>query len=57
MAPVEIIAIKGSLILRARGSELLILPNHVAELKQCKEPKPLVNCTYYLEIIFIVKTI
>ena len=40
VAPVEIIAIKGSLILRARGSELLILPNHIAELKQCKEPKP-----------------
>ena len=39
MAPVEIIAIKGSLVLRARGSEFLILPNPVAELKVCKEPK------------------
>ena len=40
MAPVEIMAIKGSLILRARNSELLILPEHVAHLKQCKEPRP-----------------
>jgi len=36
--PVEILPIQDSLILRARGSELLILAHHVTELKQRKTP-------------------
>lgn len=39
MSPVEMQAIQGSLILRARGSELLILAHHVSELKSLKQPK------------------
>lgn len=31
--PVEIVALEGNLVLRARGSELLILPHHVQALK------------------------
>lgn len=38
MLPVEIQAIQGTLILRARGSELLITPNHVATLRDLKQP-------------------
>jgi hypothetical protein len=37
--PVEIIPIHESLVLRARGSELLIIPAHVRELKSLKDPK------------------
>ena len=37
MQPVELYPIQNSLILRARGVELLVLPNHVVELKQRKE--------------------
>lgn len=36
MLPVEIHPIQDALVLRARGSELLILANHVAELKKLK---------------------
>lgn len=39
MFPVEILPVQGTLVLRARGSELLILPQHVSELKKLKEPK------------------
>ena len=39
MLPVEIIPIHESLVLRARGSELLIIPIHVQELKTLKDPK------------------
>lgn len=39
MHPVEIVPIENSLVLRARGSELLILPQHVGHLKSCKTPK------------------
>ncbi len=46
MLEVEIIAIEDSLILRARGSELLILPNHVVELKKAAQPKEFV--AYFL---------
>ena len=34
--PVEIMPMQGTLVLRARGSELLILSHHVAELKERK---------------------
>jgi hypothetical protein len=37
--PVEIIPIHESLVLRARGSELLIIPDHVRELKSRSNPK------------------
>lgn len=36
MLPVEIHPIQDSIVLRARGSELLILSSHVAELKKLK---------------------
>lgn len=37
--PVEIVPVEGkSIVLRARGSELLILPQHVGKLKSCKTP-------------------
>lgn len=36
MLQVELYPIQSSLILRARGVELLILPNHIVELKQLK---------------------
>lgn len=39
MQPVEVLTIQESLILRAAGSELLILPNHVAELKKLQQPR------------------
>lgn len=39
MQPVEIMPIQDSLVLRARGSELLILAQHVTELKQRKSPR------------------
>lgn len=40
MLPVEIVPVDGStLVLRARGSELLILPHHIGHLKGCKTPK------------------
>jgi len=37
--PVEIVPIQDSVVLRARGSELLILPHHVTELKGKKTPR------------------
>ena len=39
MNPVELIPVQGSLVLRARGSELLILPQYIYELKKLKAPK------------------
>ncbi len=39
MNPVEILPIQDALVLRARGSELLILAQHVTELKQRKTPR------------------
>ncbi|MGE0171137.1 MAG: hypothetical protein AB7T49_00045 [Oligoflexales bacterium] len=47
MTPVEIQAIQGSLILRARGSELLILPHHVSALKSLKQPTDFTS--YFLQ--------
>lgn len=38
MLPVEILPVNESVVLRARGSELLILPGHVKELKGLKTP-------------------
>ena len=46
MLSVELIAIQDSLILRARGSELLILPLHVVELKQFSQPREFI--AYFL---------
>lgn len=43
MAPVEIIPIQGALILRARGSELLILQHYVKELKKLESTKEFAN--------------
>jgi len=37
--PVEIVPVQDTLVLRARGSELLILPHHVRHLKGCEKPK------------------
>ena len=39
MNPVELIPIQGSLILRARGSELLIMPQYIASLQQASKPQ------------------
>ena len=39
MNPVELIPVQGSLILRARGSELLILPQYILALQANKTPK------------------
>lgn len=39
MLPVEIVPIQETVVLRARGSELLILPHHVKHLKTCEKPK------------------
>lgn len=39
MTPVEIIDYQGALVLRARGSELIILPNFVHTLQNTGEPK------------------
>lgn len=39
MLPVEIIAVQETIVLRARGSELLILPIHVKELKALSKPR------------------
>ncbi len=39
MLLVEIIPIQDTLVLRARGSELLILPHHVVSLKGHKKPQ------------------
>ena len=38
MNPVQVIYSQGSVVLRARNSELLILPEHVTALVQLKEP-------------------
>lgn len=48
MALVDVIAVPGgTLVLRARGSELLILPHHIAELKGRKAPKDFTQ--YFLQ--------
>ena len=39
MPLVEIVTVQNSLVLRARGSELLILPHHAKELKTLEKPK------------------
>lgn len=39
MQPVEMNFINNSVVLRARNSELFILPQHVAELQKMLEPK------------------
>lgn len=43
MTPVEIIPIQDNLVLRARGSELLILAHHVHSLKKLTTPKEFGN--------------
>lgn len=47
MQPVELYPIQNSLILRARGVELLVLSNHVAELKELKDTKQFAE--YFLQ--------
>ena len=48
MLPVEIMPVPGgTLVLRARGSELLILPHHVTQLKNKKVPKDFTG--YFLD--------
>jgi hypothetical protein len=37
--PVEILPVQETIVLRARGSELLILPHHVKELKDRTKPR------------------
>lgn len=39
MLPVEILPVQETLVLRARGSELLILPSHIKELKELSKPR------------------
>ena len=43
MNPVEILPVEGTLILQARGSELLILSHHVQALKKVSQPQEFVN--------------
>lgn len=45
MNPVEIVPIQGTLILRARGSELLIMEHHILALKDISQPNDFV--TYF----------
>ncbi len=47
MLPVEIFTIQESLVLRARGSELLILPHHARQLQGLKVAKDF--CAYFLD--------
>jgi hypothetical protein len=46
MAPVEIIDYQGAVVIRARGSELIILPTYVHVLQNTTEPKEFAN--YFL---------
>lgn len=46
MAPVEIIDYQGAVVIRARGSELIILPTYVHVLQNTAEPKEFAN--YFL---------
>lgn len=39
MLPVEILPVQETIVLRARGSELLILPHHVKKLKGLSKPR------------------
>ncbi len=39
MLPVEILPVQETIVLRARGSELLILPHHVKKLKGLEKPR------------------
>lgn len=47
MQPVELYAVQNSLILRARGVELLVLPGHVEQLKNLKDTKEFAD--YFLK--------
>ena len=47
MIPVEIVPTQGRLVLRARGSELLILPHHIQQLKDNPDPKDFVR--YFMD--------
>ncbi len=47
MQAVELYAIQNALVLRARGVELLVLPNHVSELQKLTEPKQFAD--YFLQ--------
>lgn len=51
MQAVELYAIQNSLILRARGVELLILPVHVEALKGLKESKDFAQ--YFLQTAMV----
>ncbi len=47
MQAVELYAVQNSLILRARGVELLVLPGHITELKSLKDTKEFAD--YFLK--------
>lgn len=47
MQAVELYAVQSSLILRARGVELLVLPGHIVELKNLKDTKAFAD--YFLK--------
>ena len=51
MNPVEILPVQGTIILRARGSELLILAQHVQALKKIGQPQEFV--TYFNKMALI----
>lgn len=51
MQAVEIYPIQNSLILRARGVELLVLPVHIEALKQLKDSKPFAE--YFLQTAMV----
>ncbi len=43
MQPVEILAVQETVVLRARGSELLIVPQHTRSLKKLTKPQDFAN--------------
>lgn len=47
MQAVELYPIQNALVLRARGTELLVLPGHVEELKKLKDTKDFAN--YFIQ--------
>ena len=51
MQAVELYPIQSSLILRARGVELLVLPVHIEALKNLKESKPFAE--YFLQTAMV----
>ncbi len=51
MQAVELYPIQNSLILRARGVELLVLPVHIEALKNLKDSKPFAE--YFLQTAMV----